>query len=209
MLTRNIRNIETLNFTYMHKDIILKNYTNYKNGLIRIIGEEPTEKLVEAVGGDEAIMEASYSNLADSGSAFDGSFVKNVIRMTKYAIQINELLPEDIRAEKASITKVCLLNQIAKVVMLSKNENNWEVVNRGMIYRYNKLEGALRTGERSIMLAMNAGVTFNESEFEAMGILDRNSEDDNYKKYFSSTLSVVVRQAAELITHINKTNKNE
>lgn len=188
----------------MQSDIIVKNYNNYKNGLIKIIGEECTEKLIESVGGDDAVMNAPYSNLSDSGVAFDGSFVRSIIRMTKIANQINEILPENLRAEKESIYKVCLLSQLAKVVMLSKNENNWEVVNRGMVYKYNKLDGALRTGERSIMLAMNAGVKFNDFEFEAMGILDRNSEDDNYKKYFSSSLSTVVRQAAEIITFMNK-----
>lgn len=190
----------------MQKDIIVKNYENYKNGLIKIIGEECAEKLIESVGGDEAIMNASYANLSDSGSAYEGSYVRSIIRMAKVANQINEILPENLKAEKTSIYKVCLLSQIAKVVMLSVNENNWEVVNRGMVYKYNKLNGALRTGERSIMLAMNAGVKFNDFEFEAMGILDSNSEEDNYKKYFSSSLSTIVRQAAEIITLMNKAN---
>lgn len=188
----------------MQNDVIVKNYTNYKNGLTKIVGEECTEKLIELLGGDEIVMNATYANLSDSGSAYDGSFVKNIIRLTKIANQINEILPEDLRADKNSVYKVCLLSQIAKVIMLSKNENNWEVVNRGMVYKYNKLDGALRTGERSIMLATNAGITFNEVEFEAMGILDRTADDDNYKKYFSSSLSTVVRQAAEIITLMNK-----
>jgi len=193
----------------MQNDIIVKNYSNYKNGLIRMLGEETVENLINSLGGDEAVMHASYSNLLESGSAYDGSFVRNVIRLSKLATQINDVLPEDIKAEKASVIKVCLLSQIAKVIMLTPNENNWEVVNRGMIYTYSKLDGALRTGERSIMLAMNAGVKFSDVEFEAMGILDRNADDDNYKKYFSSPLSTVIRQAAEMLTLINRsTAKN-
>lgn len=188
----------------MKDDIIVKNYNNYKNGLTKIVGKECTEKLVELLGGDEVVMNATYSNLLESGSAYDGSFVRCIIRMTKIANQINEILPEELRADKNSIYKVCLLSQIAKIVMLSRNENNWEVVNRGMVYKYNKLNGALRTGERSIMLATNAGITFNDFEFEAMGILDSNTEDDSYKKYFSSSLSTVVRQAAEIITLMSK-----
>ena len=188
----------------MKSDIIVKNYNNYKNGLIKIIGEECTERLIELLGGDEVVMNAAYSNLSDSGAAYDGSFVRCIIRMTKIANQINEILPDELRADKNSIYKVCLLSQVAKVVMLSKNENNWEVVNRGMVYKYNKLNGALRTGERSIMLATNAGVTFNDFDLEAMGILDSSSDEDIYKKYFSSSLSTVVRQAAEIITFTNR-----
>jgi hypothetical protein len=109
------------------------------------------------------------------------------------------------KADPKSVGKVCLLSQIAKITMFSQNDNAWEVSNRGMVYKYNQMDGALRTGERSILIAMNAGVKFSPTEFEAMGILDRNPEDDNYKKYFSSPLSTVVRQAAELIGLINRT----
>ena len=194
----------------MQNDIIVKNYTNYKNGLDKILGEEVADRIIEALGGEDVVMNASYSNLVESGSAYDGSFVKNIIRLTKFAYRLNEILPESIQADKTSISKVCLLSQIAKVQMLSKNENNWEVVNRGMLYKYNKLDGALRTGERSILIAMNAGVTFSEIEFEAMSILDRNPEEDNYKKYFASSLSTVVRQAAEIITLSNReASKND
>lgn len=192
----------------MQKDILVKNYTNYKNGLIKLLGEECVDALVESLGGDEAIMKAPYSNMSDSGSAFEGGYVKNVIKLVKIAVQINDVLPEGIQADKNSIYKVCLLSQIAKVVMLSENENNWEVVNRGMVYKYNDLEGALRTGERSILLTMNAGIKFTDEEFEAMGILDRNPEEDSYKKYFASPLSTVVRQAVELLTLINKKSAN-
>ena len=193
----------------MKSDILVKNYTTYRKALDRLIGDEAADKLIESVGGDEAVMNASYSNLLESGSAFGGSFVKNVIKMSKLATSLNELLPEGIAADPKSIGKVCLLSQIAKVVMLSRNDNNWEVFNRGMVYKYNTLEGALRTGERSILLAANAGVKFTPVEYEAMGILDRNPEEDNYKKYFSSPLSTVVRQAAELVGLINRNTETK
>ena len=195
----------------MQTDILVKNFAVYRKGLDKILGSEVADNVIEALGGEDAVMTATYANLADSGSAFDGSFVKNVIRLARIANSINELLPEAMRADATSLGKVCLLNQIAKVVMFSTNDNSWEVTNRGMIYKYNDLEGALRTGERSTLIAMNAGVKFTPEEFEAMGILDKNVEDDNYKKYFASPLSTVVRQAAELVTLINKkaiTNKN-
>ena len=86
-----------------------------------------------------------------------------------------------------------------------ENDNNWEIVNRGMPYKFNnELEGALRIGERSTLIAMNAGVKLTEIEFEAMRIIDKDSSEDNYTKYFSSPLSTVIRQASELITLTNR-----
>ncbi|MBP5722290.1 MAG: hypothetical protein J6X18_01715 [Bacteroidales bacterium] len=193
----------------MEKDILVRNFERYKGALDNLVGEDVADKIVESLGGEETVMSASYSNLADSGSAGDGTFIRNVIKVANMAAKINELLPENFRAESDSIYKVCLLNQIGKVVMLSKNDNNWEVVNRGMLYKYNDLDGALRTCERSILICMNAGVKFTPVEYEAMGILDVSPDDDNYKKYFSSPLSSVVRQASELIGMINRLKKND
>ena len=86
-----------------------------------------------------------------------------------------------------------------------ENDNNWEIINRGMPYNFNnELEGALRIGERSTLIAMNAGVKFTEVEFEAMRIIDKDNSEDNYTKYFSSPLSTVIRQASELITLTNR-----
>lgn len=193
----------------MSENSIKKNFETYKNGLIKLLGEDVAIAIIEALGGEEKIANATYSNLENSGSSFNGSFVKNVIRLAKYANSINDILPENNKADKNSINKVCLLSQISKVILFEENDNNWEIVNRGINYKYAQLNGALRVGERSILIAMNAGVKFNEFEFEAMRILDKTGEDDNYTKYFSSSLSTVVRQASEIITLINKKLDNE
>lgn len=88
--------------------------------------------------------------------------------------------------------------------MFLPNDNEWEVTKRGMNYKFNDaLDGALRSGERSILIATNAGIKFSEIEFEAMRINDK-SVDDDYSRYYSSPLSVCVRQASEIINLIYK-----
>jgi len=188
----------------MSENIIQKNFITYKNGLIKLFGENIATAIIDQLGGEDKIARATYSNLENSGSAYEGAFIRNIIKLTRYANDINNLLPPENQAEKASINKVCLLSQIAKVLLFEENDNNWEIVNRGMNYKYAELDGALRVGERSTLIAMNAGVKFNEFEFEAMRILDKSGDDDNYTKYFSSSLSTVIRQASEIITMINK-----
>lgn len=189
----------------MSENLIEENFNKYKNGLIKLFGEEVAENIIEALGGKEKVARATYSHLKDSGSAYDGSLLKNIIRMANYAIKLNEIVPDYAKADTNSINKVCMLCQIAKVLLYEENDNNWEIINRGMPYKFNnELEGALRIGERSTLIAMNAGVKFNEIEFEAMRIIDKDSTEDNYTKYFSSTLSTVIRQASELITLTNR-----
>ena len=191
----------------LSEDIILKNYDDFKKRLETYVGVEETNNLINSLGGDDVVMDASYANLTDSGLAYKGSLIESMLNITKYAVKINQLLPENKQANLNSIVKVGLLHHIAKVLLYEPNDNNWEITNRGMVYKYNsELEGALRVGERSTLLSSNAGIKFSELEYEAMRIMDK-TNDDNYAKYYSSSLSIVIKQANEIVNHIYKINK--
>lgn len=188
----------------LSEDIILKNYDDFKKRLETYVGVEETNNLINSLGGDDVVMDASYANLTDSGLAYKGSLIESMLNITKYAVKINQLLPENKQANLNSIVKVGLLHHIAKVLLYEPNDNNWEITNRGMVYKYNsELEGALRVGERSTLLSSNAGIKFSELEYEAMRIMDK-TNDDNYAKYYSSSLSIVIKQANEIVNHIYK-----
>lgn len=188
----------------LSEDIILKNYDDFKKRLETYVGVEETKNLINSLGGDDVVMDASYANLTDSGLAYKGSLIESMLNITKYAVKINQLLPENKQANLSSIVKVGLLHHIAKVLLYEPNDNNWEITNRGMVYKYNsELEGALRVGERSALLSSNAGIKFSELEYEAMRIMDK-TNDDNYAKYYSSSLSIVIKQANEIVNHIYK-----
>ena len=182
-----------------------KNYDNFKRYLLAIIGRESYAKIVEELGGEDAIMNASYATKTDTGLAYEGSLIDTVLTIASYADEINDLLPTDIQVDKRTIYKVCLLSHIAKVIMYKPNENQWAVEKFGTLYEFRDLPGSLRAGERSTMIAMNAGVTFNPEEFEAMRFLGL--RDDDEMKYYSSTLSTIIKQATELVNIVAK-NRN-
>lgn len=187
------------------KEILVSNFSKYKKRLVAYVGEQETEEIIKALGGDDAVMSATYANTENTGLAYDGSFTEAVIALTVYAIKINELLPEEKQASKESIAKVALLSQIGKVLLFKPQTNDWRKKNLGENYTYAELDGAIRVGERSILIAMNAGVKFTEFEFEAMRIMDKQNENsDNYSKYFSGTLSMVIKQANEMLDIINR-----
>ena len=188
-------------------DLKVSDYAKYKKALDTYIGAEYADKLIESLGGEEVVMNASFATTKDTGLAYDGSFTHAVLSITATATKHNELLPDNIKSKKESIVKVGLLSHIGKCVMYKKNTNDWEVKQRGIIYsfQYSPEYGALRTGERSILIAMNNGITFTEHEFEAMRIMDKADSDDNYTKYYSGPLSMIIRQANEILTMTHKT----
>ena len=189
----------------LSKESLVRNFSKYKKKLITYVGEQETESIIEALGGDDAVMNATYAHMDNPGLAYDGSFTETVIALTVYAIKINGLLPEEKQVSKESIAKVALLSQIGKVLLFKPQTNDWRRKNLGENYTYAELDGAIRVGERSILIAMNSGVKFTEFEFEAMRIMDKQNENaDNYSKYFSGALSMVIKQANEMIDIINR-----
>lgn len=187
------------------EDVINKNYNLFINALTKIGGESAVEKLIDSLGGEEAVKNAPYFGTKESGTAYDGSLVRVSLKIAKVANEINKLFPEEMQTDSATIYKIALLNGISKVLMFEKNNNAWEVENRGIIYKYANIEGALRTGERSCLLVLQAGFKLTPTEFEALRIIDKN-DDDNYSKFFSSQLSLIIKQAIDIVMQIERTN---
>lgn len=155
------------------------------------------EQLINFIG-EEKLRKATSAINVDSGLAYDGSLINNCLfKIAKYAILINNQLPKILQVEQNSLLKVCLLHQISKTLMFEENDSSWEKTNRGLLYKYCELDGALRCGERSAFICMNNGIDFTPEEYEAMRIIDRDS-DDNYAKFFSSPISIILKQANEL-----------
>lgn len=165
-----------------------------------------TDKIEEVIG--EKLLNATFSISNENGCAYDGSLLHIVLRtLTPFAIKLNELLPEDKRVSTESIIKVCLLSHISKALMFEKNDNQWEIEKKGMIYKYAKSDVALKMGAKSILLCQTLGITFTAEEFEAMLILDKD-DNDMQSKYYATPLSIIVKQANEL-THLNNRLNNK
>lgn len=161
-----------------------------------------TEQLTEKYGA--LLTEGSFTN---SGAyAYPGSLIEVVLKvLTPYAVRINELLPDSVRVDKDTLVKACLLHHIGKAVRLVKNDNNWEVHNRGLAYKYNKDVPSIRTGLHSVAMCIECGIPLTTDEVEVVTVNDRDLTD-NQSRYHSSVMSTIVRQANELTyTQLNNT----
>ena len=159
----------------------------------------------------ELIKHASFSlsNGENGNVAYDGSLIETILRvLTPYAVKINDALPKDLQVEKEKVIKVCLLSHLSKMVMFVKNDNQWEIEKRGMVYKYAPTKVALKMGMKSLYIAQSLGIKFTEDEMEAMTVMDRD-ENDSQVKYYSSPLATIIKQANELTHLTNRLHKNE
>jgi len=165
-----------------------------------------TEELKEFLGED--IMTAPASTMTSLHNAYPGGLIDHILKTTKYAIGINETLPDTLRVEKNSLIKVCFLHQIGKTFLYVFNESEWHRKNQGKIYEYNEELVSLKIGERSAFYAsLKYGVELTEEEYQAIINYDK-SDDDKQSKWYGCTLSTILKQANELAIIEEKNNQN-
>jgi hypothetical protein len=151
----------------------------------------------------------------DTGLAYPGALLVHINLMTNIAQRLAKMVCGTFpNIDNQTLVKVCCLQHLSKIVMYEENDNQWEIEKRGMVYKFAETEGCLKFGERSALMAMNAGVKLTPSEFEAICSLDKDGEEAKARKYMVGILSTIVRQANELAYAIekekfNKLNENE
>lgn len=182
-----------------------QNLATFKRYLTKLIGAAETNALIFNLGGENAIMEASFGMTKDSGCAYSGAFLENVLRIADIAMNINDnIFPEEKRVLPKSIYRVVLLQHLSKVTMYENNTNQWEIDNRGILYKFRDTNVVLKGGERVILLLLKSGIQdITEEEYEAIRIIDKMKEDDFAITKHVSTLACIVRQANEINTIVN------
>ena len=174
--------------------------------LTKFIGSMEKYGLAQHYDMDTLPNELASSPMAndeDSGLAYDGALLCHInlaLSLSKrYAQMVSTTFPTD----ESTIAKACLIMHLSRRHYYVHNENDWEVRQRGLLYRFSTLiEGVLKTGERSAMEAMNNGVKLTPTEFEMIKALDRDDLSNANNKL--SIMTTIIRQANEMAFRIEK-----
>ena len=138
----------------------------------------------------------------DMGTAYKGALLMHINMTCALAQRMIKMISGTFQIDEDSILKVCCLMHLSKRFMYVENDNEWEIKNRGLFFKFAKdMEGCLKGGERSALEALNNGVNITPTEFEAIKTLD---DDDATKNPFKSIQTIIVRQVNELAYAIEK-----
>jgi hypothetical protein len=175
------------------KEKILKNKEKFNktNETYNIL----PEKLLEFLGED--LYSAPASNMESMYNAFPGGLIDYILTVTKYGINLNDILPESQRVDKKSIIRVCFLHQLGKVKLYKFCESEWHRKNQGKMYDFNEDLVSMRVGERSAYYSLRYGVELSDEEYQSILNYDK-TDDDKQSKWYGSTLSTILRLANEL-----------
>ena len=162
--------------------------TNSKYGIF-------TDSLLSFLGDD--FFTAPASTNLDMFSCYPGGLLNHLLKTCKYAIKVNEILPETMRVENSQLLKCIFLSQIGKTFLFKPNPSEWHRKNLGKMYEFSEDLVSMRVGERSAHYATKNGVELSDVEFQAILNVDKDS-DDLMVKYHSSTLSNIMKHGFEL-----------
>ena len=130
------------------------------------------DALMEMLGAE--FISAPCTSKNDLYNAYEGGLIEHVLNTTKYALSVNESLPEDKQVDKESIIRVSMIHQIGKSKMFIEQDNKWRRDNLGENYTWNEDLLSMSVAERSIFYALKAGIDL--SEDEAFAIYNYNSD---------------------------------
>lgn len=161
-----------------------------------------TEKLkTELISSPCAISE-------EMGTAYKGALLIHINMTMALAQRISKMISGTYEINENTLLKSILIMHLSKRFLYVENDNEWEIKNRGLIFKFSKtIEGVLKGGERSALEALNNGVQLTPIEFESITCLDE--EVESAKKPFMSIYTTIVRQANELAYAIEKERYNK
>lgn len=163
-------------------------------------GEFITEELYNFLG--EELWVSPASTTLQLHNCFPGGLVDHILRVTGYALKINDTLPEKYKINKSSLVKVCFLHQLGKVYLYKLNTNDWQIKN-GTLYMFNEELASMRVGERAILYCNQNGVKLTDNEFQSIINFEK-MDIDKQSKYYSDIIGVVLKQAIELAIYEEK-----
>ena len=142
------------------------------------------------------------------GTAYKGALIVHINMVMALAQRIAKMISGTLPVDESSLLKAICIMHLSKRLVYVENDNEWEIKNRGMNFKFaDNVEGVLKGGERSALEAMNNGVKITPTEFEAITCIDE--DVDSSKKTFLSTYSLIIRQANELAYAIEKERYNK
>lgn len=144
----------------------------------------------------------------EMGTAYKGALLIHINLTMALAQRLGKMISGTFEIDESVLLKIIILMHLSKRLVYVENDNDWEIKNRGLNFKFAKgIEGCLKGGERSALEALNNGVKLTPTEFEAITCLD--DAEDNSRKSFMSIYTTIVRQSNELAYAIEKERYNK
>jgi hypothetical protein len=148
---------------------------------------------------DMGLFESPASTMLNLHNAFPGGLVDHLLRVAKYAINMNDMLPNTLQQKKESLIRVSLLHSIGKVGLYTPCKSEWHIKNQGKMYEFNEKLTSMTVGERSIFYLISNGFGNEINDLEYQAILNHDKpQSDKMSEWHTSVLGELLKMAIKL-----------
>jgi len=162
-----------------------------------------TKELEEFLGDDFYTSPASSST--NMIGCYPGGLLQHLIKVCKFAIKVNEIVPDRLKQSPASNVKVVFLSQIGKVFMFKIKVG---ATSSSKPYDFDDDIVRLHVGERSVYYALNNGVKLEEMEYQAILNIEKD-KNDKMARYYSEPLTDIIKHGFDLAIMEEKNGQKE
>ena len=155
------------------------------------------EEILSIPNIKEKMRRAAAATNEESGVAYPGALVSHINFLCAYAVSLSEITytKKLLNLSQASLLKVCCLQHLSKIDWLVINDNDFQL-SKGINFKFVDDGINLRTGERSVLVALLQNILLLPEEYEAIVSIDKD-RDDKFWQY-CSPLSLLIKQANEM-----------
>ena len=76
----------------------------------------------------------------DMGTAYKGALLMHINMVMALAQRMTKMISGTFQIDEESLLKVCCIMHLSKRHMYVENENEWEIKNRGIYYKFNDVD---------------------------------------------------------------------
>ena len=97
----------------------------------------------------------------EMGTAYKGALLIHINMVMALAQRVAKMISGTFEIDENTLLKSIAIMHLSKRLVYVENDNDWEIKNRGLMFKFAKgVEGCLKGGERSALEALNNSFQF-------------------------------------------------
>jgi len=192
----------------------LAEYSKFVSWIDKYIPEKRASALKYYFGEIELSLTSSpYSIIKDQVGAFAGGYIVTINKLVESALILDKLWDKFSTEKYYTIEELVFSAVVCEIGKLGtsdepfflQNDNDWEIKNRGILYKYNPIYTNLKYCDKALFILQQKGFEISENEYLAIKLYNSLMDQEN-NFYFrrdveiKSNLHFILNQAHQIVT---------
>jgi hypothetical protein len=197
----------------------LHQYTRFLELLEKYLSDDPKrlKEIKEFFGNLELTLTSSpYSVKKGSVGAYPGGYIVTINKLIEASLILDKVWDKFSSEKKYTLSELVFSAVMCEIGKLGTsdqpffipNDNDWEIKNRGLLFKYNPYHYNMKYSDRAIYTLQSNFIPANENEFLAIKLYNSffDEENNHYFKWdnrLPSNIAIILNQAYQIVNNTN------